>query len=107
MVVSLKHTFFDLVRVLISGRLYRRTPMDDMPRDCWMGWYSVGWNHVFLTVWFQREQCEALQYVAIIEHVFCVVRLVVENGMNAEIYELVMVVQVLVLCFGLVLPDLE
>ena len=32
---------FDLGGVSGFGRLRRRSRMDVMPRDCWIGWYSV------------------------------------------------------------------
>jgi hypothetical protein len=60
--------------------------MDDMPGDCWIGWWSVVRNHIFPTVWFQREQGEAGQSVAIMGHVFSsMMKLVVENGTKAGI----------------------
>jgi hypothetical protein len=87
----------DLAEVLSSGRLRRRTPMDDMSGEI------TGSNGIrsptivlFLTVWFQREQCEDLRYVAIMRHVFnYMVKSVAENNMKAEIWGLVMVVLVL------------
>jgi hypothetical protein len=65
------------------------------------------WSRVtvfFLTVWFQRERCEALQSIAVVGHVFSsMVKSVAENGMETEIWGLVMVVRVLVamrICLG-------
>jgi hypothetical protein len=57
-----------------------------VPRDCQIGWDSVAHNHVFLNVWFQREQCEVLMFVAIVVHVFSfMVKSVAENGLEAKI----------------------
>jgi hypothetical protein len=40
-----------------------------MPKDRWIEWNPVVRTHVFyLTVWFQRERCEALLAVAIMWH---------------------------------------
>jgi hypothetical protein len=40
-----------------------------MPEDRWIGWNPVVRAHVFyLTVWFQRECCEALLAVTIMWH---------------------------------------
>jgi hypothetical protein len=51
----------------------------------------------FFTVWFQRVRCKALQLVAIVGNVYSpVVKSVPENGMEAEIWGLVSVVQVMV-----------
>jgi hypothetical protein len=56
-----------------------------MPRDYRIGWDSVACNHVFLTVWLQRERCESLQSVAIVERVFIsMVMSVVENGNGSQ-----------------------
>jgi hypothetical protein len=57
-----------------------------MPEDCQIGWNSVVCNHVFLTVWFQMEQCEALQSVPVVGHVFShMMKSVTENDMEAKI----------------------
>jgi hypothetical protein len=49
-----------------------------------------------MTVWFQRERCEALQSVAIVGHVLSsMVMSVVENSMEAEKCGLIRVVQVM------------
>jgi hypothetical protein len=39
-----------------------------MPEDRWIGWNPVVRAHVFLTVWFQSERCEALLAVTIMWH---------------------------------------
>ena len=39
--ICLTPVLFDLAGVSGSGRLRRRSRMDVMPRDCWIGWYSV------------------------------------------------------------------
>jgi hypothetical protein len=40
-----------------------------MPEDRWIGWNPVVHAHVFyLTIWFQRERCEALLAVTIMWH---------------------------------------
>jgi hypothetical protein len=42
-----------------------------MPEDCWIGWDSVVRASVlYLTVWFQRERCEALLVVTTMWHDF-------------------------------------
>jgi hypothetical protein len=58
-----------------------------MPKDCRIGWNSVVHNHIFiLTVWFQREQCEALHSVAIVGHVFSrMMKSVAKNDIEAKI----------------------
>jgi hypothetical protein len=43
----LMRAVIDPVGVLSSGRLRRRTPLGDMPGDCWIGWYSVVHIHIF------------------------------------------------------------
>jgi hypothetical protein len=53
----------DLVRVVYSSGRF-------MPRVCWIGCDSVVCTHIFLTVWFQRERCKALQAVTIMGHAF-------------------------------------
>jgi hypothetical protein len=68
-----------------------------MPEDCRIRWDSVAHNHVFLTIWIQRERHEALQSISIVGHVFSpMVKSVVENGMEAKIWGLVSVVRVMV-----------
>jgi hypothetical protein len=65
-----------------------------MPGDCRTRWDSVACNRVFLVVWFLWERCEALQSVAIVGHVSSsTVKSGAENGMEVEIWELVMVVR--------------
>jgi hypothetical protein len=39
--------FIDSVEVSSFERLRQRTPLDDMPRDCWIRWYSVMRIHIF------------------------------------------------------------
>jgi hypothetical protein len=78
--------FIDLIGVLSFGRLRWRTPMDDMLRDCRSDGIRSRATMFFLTIWFQMEQCEALQYVAIAGHVFSpMVKSVTENGMEDKI----------------------
>jgi hypothetical protein len=45
--ICLMSVFIDSVEVSSSGRLCQRTPLDDMPRDCWIGWYSVVCIRIF------------------------------------------------------------
>jgi hypothetical protein len=63
--------FMDLVGVTCSGRLHRRTPLGD---HAWrlLDWMGFGRAHpcFYLTVWFQREHCEALLAVTIMQRDF-------------------------------------
>jgi hypothetical protein len=56
----------DLVGVTCSGRLHRRTPLGD---HAWRLLDRMGFGRVhpcfYLTIWFQRERCEALLAVTI------------------------------------------
>jgi hypothetical protein len=76
----------DLAAVLGSRRLRRRTPLDDMPGDCLIGWYSVMCTHVFtLAVWFEREHGKSLLSIAMKKHVLrSMVKSEAENDMEAE-----------------------
>jgi hypothetical protein len=57
--------FMDLARVACSGRLRRRTPLGDHASRS-LDWMGFGRAHpcFYLTVWFQRERCEALLTVS-------------------------------------------
>jgi hypothetical protein len=85
--ISLMIVFIDLVEVLSFGRLHQRYPMDDMPGDCRFRWDPVTRNHfLFLSVWFQRERCEASQSVVIMRHVIGpMAKSVAAKGMKLEI----------------------
>lgn len=85
--ICLMPIFIVLAGVSSFGRLRRRTPLGD---SCLEIAGSDGIRSCatvfFLTIWFQRERCEALQSVAIVGHVFSsMVKSVAENGMEAEI----------------------
>jgi hypothetical protein len=87
MKILLMHVFIDLAEVLSSGRLRRGTSLDD---SCLKFSGSVGIRSYatmfFLTVWFQRERCEALRSVAIVRHVFShTMKSVAENDMKVKI----------------------
>jgi hypothetical protein len=57
-----------------------------MSGDCRIEWVSIARNHIFLTVWFQRERREALHSVTIAGFVLrTMMKLVVKNGMEAKI----------------------
>jgi hypothetical protein len=78
----------DPVEVSSSERLHQQTPLRDMPRDCWIEWYSVVNTHVFFTVWFQRECGKALLSVAIMGHVLrSMVKSVAENDMETRFFD--------------------
>jgi hypothetical protein len=59
----------DLVGVTCFRRLHRRTSLGASCLDIDVDWDLVGCNHVFyLSVWFQRDHCEALLAVTIMWH---------------------------------------
>ena len=80
--------FFDLAGVSSSGKLRRRAPLGvSCLKIAGLDGIRSRATMFFLTVWFQREQCEALQSVAIVGHAFnSMVKSVAENGMEAEIW---------------------
>jgi hypothetical protein len=63
--------FMDLVGVTCSGRLRRRAPLGD---HAWRLLDRMGFGrahpYFYLTVWFQRERCEALLAVTIMRSDF-------------------------------------
>jgi hypothetical protein len=64
----LRHVLLDLTGVVSSERLCMGACCNSaaMPGVCWIGWYSVIHTYAFIsTVWFWRERCEALSFVAI------------------------------------------
>jgi hypothetical protein len=56
----------NFVDVSSLRRLRRRTPLGDMPRDWWIGWYSAGHTQIFPDRLVSRERGEAKFYVAIV-----------------------------------------